>query len=184
MSLSSPDQAPSAERTEWFTEKVHAHESSLRSYLHGSFPTVRDIDDVVQESFLRVWKARAAHPIDSAKAFLFIVARRLALDIIRRDGRSVIDSSGDLASMHVYEDRPVASEILGQNEKVQLLVQAIDSLPPRCREIVILRKIKLIPQREVAMRLGISEKAVENMLSRGLMRCRRFLIRRGLNSLY
>jgi len=178
------DQASSAEQTRWFTEEVHPHEPSLRAYLNGSFPTVRDLDDVVQESYLRIWKARAAYPIGSARAFLFTVARRLALDVIRKDRRSVVDSSGDLAAIHVYEDRPLAAEALGQHEKVQLLIRAIDSLPPRCREIVILRKIKLIPQREVALQLRISEKGVENLLARGLIRCRDFLRKRGLQNLF
>src|SRR5580693_2470646 len=65
------DQASSVEQIRWFTEEVHPHEPSLRAYLNGSFPTVRDLDDVVQESYLRIWQARAAYPIGSARAFLF-----------------------------------------------------------------------------------------------------------------
>ena len=48
---------------QWFVENVQPHESRLRSYLHSSFPQMGEVDDVVQESFLRVWKANAAHPI-------------------------------------------------------------------------------------------------------------------------
>src|SRR5438876_12279709 len=58
----------------WFAAEVHAHERSLRAYLRGAFPSVRDVDDVVQESYVRVWKARLAHPIQSARSFLFQVA--------------------------------------------------------------------------------------------------------------
>jgi RNA polymerase sigma factor (sigma-70 family) len=184
LNLPPPDQAPSADQTRWFAEEVRPHESSLRAYLNGSFPAVRDIDDVVQESYLRVWKARALHPIDSAKAFLFTVARRLALDVVRRERRTPFDLGGDFAGERVYEDRPAAAETLARKEKVQLLIEAIDSLPPRCREIVILRKINLIPQREVAARLRISEKGVENLLSRGLARCREYLARRGIRSFF
>ena len=74
------------DNTRWFTEEVQPDGPQLRSYLRGSFPTVRVLDDVVQESCLRVWKSRATRPIQSAKAFLFAVARRLALDLVRREG--------------------------------------------------------------------------------------------------
>jgi RNA polymerase sigma-70 factor (ECF subfamily) len=82
------DRVPEAR---WFADEVHRHELALKAYLRGSFPSVRDIDDVVQESYLRVWRARLAHPIHSTKSFLFQVARHLALDLVRRDRVSPID---------------------------------------------------------------------------------------------
>jgi hypothetical protein len=56
-------------RAQWFTEKVHVHGPSLRNYLRGVFPTVRDVDDVVQESFLL---ARARRPADFVREGLSI----------------------------------------------------------------------------------------------------------------
>ena len=73
---------PTAAR--WFAEEVHPHESHLRSYLRGRIPADRDVDDVVQDSYLRVWRARAARPIHSATAFHFTIARHLALDALQR----------------------------------------------------------------------------------------------------
>ncbi len=172
------------DHSRWFVEEMHPHESSLRSYLHGSFPAVRDVDDVVQESFLRVWRARAAQPIASARAFLFKVARHLALDVLRHERRSPIDPVGDLATLNVSEERRAVAATVSRNEKIQLLVAAIDGLPPKCRQVVILRKLKFVPQREVATQLGISEKGVEIQLTRGLARCRDYLQKRGVNSLF
>lgn len=172
------------DHSRWFVEEMHPHESSLRSYLHGSFPAVRDVDDVVQESFLRVWRARAAQPIASARAFLFKVARHLALDVLRHERRSPIDTVGNLASLNVSEEGRAVAATVSRNEKIQLLIAAIDDLPPRCRQVVILRKLKFVPQREVAAQLGISEKGVEIQLTRGLVRCREYLQRRGVSSLF
>lgn len=72
----------------------------------------------------------------------------------------------------VADDAPNAQERLGENEKIELLIAAIDALPERCRQVVILRKLKLQSQRATAAQLGISEKGVENQLARGLDRCR------------
>ena len=175
---------PNTEEARWFAEQMHPHEPSLRSYLHGSFPALRDVDDVVQESFLRVLRARAAQPIQSARAFLFKVARHLALDLLRHDRRSPIDVVGDLAGLNVSEEGRAVVVTVSRNEKVQLIIAAVDALPPKCREVVILRKLKFVPQREVAVRLGISEKGVEIQLTRGLARCREYLHKRGVRSLF
>lgn len=174
----------SAEQTRWFAEEVHAHDTSLKSYLRGSFPSVRDVEDIVQESYISVWTYRAVEPIRSAKAFLFRVAQRIALDALRRERRSPVASMGNLADLHVPEDIPAVHEILDRDEKVQLLIAAIDALPGRCREVVILRKLRFLSQREVSAHLGISEKGVEIQLSRGLRRCREFMRKRGMTDLF
>jgi len=178
-----PTQTP--EEARWFAEEVHAHDSQLKAYLRGSFPTVRDVDDVVQESYLRVWKARATQPIQSTKAFLFKVARNAALNIVNRERSSPVSIVvGDLAGLPVLVDRPGVAEVIGKEEKLRLLVQALATLPPRCREVTVLRKLKGIPQREVAARLGIAEKTVEEQVARGVRRCEAWLRKQGVSSFY
>lgn len=171
---------PDAERSRWFVEEVHAHDSSLRAYLRGSFPTVRDVDDVVQESYVRVWKAKTAEPIRSARAFLFRVARHLALDWLRHDRVSPIDPVTDLSALPVVDNGTGVAEAASIAEETALLVTAIDALPPRCREIVILRKFRGLPQKEIAARLGLSEQTVQVQIARGVKKCEEFLRRRGV----
>lgn len=180
----SPDPDASAEHTRWFAEEVHPHDMALKTYLRRSFPAIRDVEDIAQESYIRIWKHRARAPVRSAKAFLFKVAQRLALDVLRRERRSPLASVGDLDRLDVLDHAPAIYEILGQDEKVQLLIEAIDALPARCRDVVILRKLKFVSQRETAEFLGISEKGVENQLARGFERCRAFLRRRGVTDLF
>ena len=173
-------QPPSSDAARWFAEDVHPHESQLRGYLRGSFPDIRDVDDVVQESYLRIWQARAAHPIQSAKAFLFRVARNLALDVIRRKGASPVETMGSLADLPVIEDRPGIADTLTREEKSRLLGLALSSLPDRCREIIFLHKIKGLSQRAVAGKLGLAEKTVANQIGLGVKRCEAFFHRRGI----
>ena len=52
------------------------HDDHLKAYLRTSFPTVRDVDDIVQESYLRIWRRQSIQPVRTAKAFLFTIARR------------------------------------------------------------------------------------------------------------
>lgn len=174
----SPVSAASA--TKWFTEEVHVHEGSLRSYLRGAFPSVRDVDDVVQESFLRVWKARALEPVRSAKSFLFKVARHLAIDHIRHGSASPIIAVTDIEALAVLDERARVAERAGTNEEIEMLIEAIDALPARCREIVILRKLRGLSQKEIAAQLGISEQTVQVQVVRGVKRCAKYLHHRGV----
>lgn len=168
----------------WFAAEVHPHEPALRGYLRGTFPAVRDVDDVVQESYLRMWRARAAQPIASAKSFLFQVARRLALDTLRRERRSPVARVPNLAALAVASDIPGAAEEASTHERVRLLADAIETLPGRCREIVILRKIHGFSQKDTAARLGLSERTVEVQVARAVKRCEEYLRRRGVRGLY
>jgi len=167
----------------WFTTEVQAHESSLRSYLRGSFPAVRDVDDVVQESYLRVWKARTTKPIRSAKAFLFTVARRLALDHWRHTRALPVESFGQFGNISALEEKNEIEE-LGRRERIQLLAEAISDLPARCREVFILYKVQGHSRKEAARQLGLSEKTVEVHTARAMRHCEAFFRRRGVNGLF
>ncbi|MDP3072582.1 MAG: RNA polymerase sigma factor [Opitutaceae bacterium] len=167
---------PAAEQTRWFTEEVQPHEASLRSYIVGSFPTVRDVDDVVQESYLRLWKARSAHPIQCARAYLFGIAQRFAVDVIRKEIRTIAHNVVmDLDTLNVLEETADAAEAASTKEEIALLAEAIHSLPARCREIVIMRKLDQLSHQEIARRLGISVSTVEVQIFRGMEKCTRYL---------
>ena len=167
--------ATSPDPEKWFKEEVHPHDAQLKSYLRGSFPSIRDVDDVVQESYLRIWQAAAREPVKSAKAFLYLVARRLALNVVRKERNSPVDAYGDEAMSRVLDDRPNAREAAIIQDRINLLADALMSLPPRCREIVVLHKMKGLTQKEVADQLGLSERTVETHVRNGVARCLAYL---------
>ena len=175
---------PNPDHARWFAEEVHPHEASLRSYVRRSFPALRDVDDVVQESYLRILRARARQPIQSAKAFLFTIARRLALDDIRRKRIAPMDSVGNAVDVVDSHAQSGVRESASRQEKVDLLAEAIAALPGRCREITLLRKVKGMCQRDVAKLLGLSERTVEVQVARGVKRCKEYLRVRGVQGWY
>jgi RNA polymerase sigma factor (sigma-70 family) len=175
---SSPDSLPDPASNRWFAEDIYPHDSSLKAYLRGSFPAVHDVDDLVQESYVRVWKARAAHPIKSARAFLFTVARRLALDFVRHARRSPIVGVTDLDQLFVLDKQPDAADSAATSFEIELLVEAVDSLPARCREILILRRLQGVPQKEIAARLNLSEQTVQVQAARGFRKVGEYMKRR------
>lgn len=159
---------PEADPLQWFQKEVHAHDLALKAYLQRSFPAERDVEDVMQESYLRIWRTRLISPIASAKALLFQIARRVVFDRARRARTARTDCRGDLVDLHVIEDCPNAAGSLSYAEKVRFLAEALAELPARCREVMILRKIDDLSYAEIAAQLGISERTVDSQLTRGM----------------
>ena len=151
---------------------MHAHDTHLKAYLRTTFPTVRDVDDIVQESYLRIWRRQSVQPVRTAKAFLFTIARRLTIDWLRREKSSVVTAVENLEAVAVSKEGKSTANIVADAEITALLVAAIDALPTRWREVVILRKFKLLSARETALQLGLKEATVEMQLSLGNARIR------------
>ena len=164
-----------ADHSTWFRNEIHPHDGQLKTYLRGRFCSVRDIDDIVQESYLRVWRRHLLKPIISAKAFLFAVARHIALDTIRHESHSPISAVNDLGTLNVHTDNPSSDEAASTREEVKLLLAAIERLSPRTREVYMLRKFQQIPQKEIASMLKISPKTVEVHIGRANRSCEQFL---------
>ncbi len=172
--------SPDPETSRWFAAEVLPHTGVLRAWVQSRFPSLNDPDDLVQETMARVVQARAQAPIGSVKAFLFTTARNLALDRVRRQNIIGIDALTETDALSVYEDVPGVSETVGRRQELELLTQAIQSLPARCRQVLTLRKIYGLSQKEIAAQLGISEHTVEAQVGNGMRRCAEFLARHGL----
>ena len=164
----------------WYAEQVQVHEGALRSWLRGKFPALSDPENLVQESLARVWQAHETGGIQSPKALLFTTARNLALDQLRRRQVVGIDAIAEIADLPVFDDVRSAAEAAAHNQELEILTQAIQSLPDRCRQVLTLRKIYGLSQKEIAAQLGIAEHTVEAQIGTGMRKCAEFLARHGL----
>jgi RNA polymerase sigma factor (sigma-70 family) len=185
--ISAPAAAPRGsgcvDTVAWFKAEVHSHDGQLKAWLKGSFPSVRDVDDVVQESYLRIWRTRALHPIQSAKSFLFRVARNIALDVVRRERRSPVTDVGDLDALG-YMESTARSDAATLDDRIELLTDIIAGLPERRRTIVILCKFRRMTADAVAQQLSLSRRTVENQLYRAVRDIENQLRARGVSHLY
>jgi RNA polymerase sigma-70 factor (ECF subfamily) len=75
------------------------------------------------------------------------------------------------------DDADGIPESVARNQEIELLTTAIQSLPERCRQVLTLRRLYGLSQREIATRLGISENVVEHQVALGVRKCTAFLAR-------
>jgi RNA polymerase sigma factor (sigma-70 family) len=179
LSRSPPCLFVAAEDARWFKE-IGPHERALRVFLQRRFPTIGDIDDVVQETYARLLRARKAGAVTLTRAYFFVIARNVALDLVRRVRPVSLEALDDFDPLSIAEDSPDAAETASREQELQLLAEAMRALPPRCREILTLRRIEGLSHRAIAARLGVAEGTVNAQLAIGLMRCRAYLCAHGV----
>lgn len=167
---------------QWFTDEVFVHEKGLRHWLRWRFPWLQDIDDVVQDALFRLWRRQShaeAQPIACGRAALFTIARNLVCDQVRHQSAVAMESVPDPARLPVLDQVDVVATVSARLE-LEVLAEALQELPTRCRQVVTLTKIYGYTEREVAERLGVSEHTVRTQVVRGMKHCLRFVRRRGL----
>src|SRR3990167_921866 len=144
--------------------------------------TVRNRDaaaDVVQESYARVLAVQySAQPVPEPRALLYRTARNLQIDQHRRsevrgdalhtDAEASAAELDNLEAPRACEPEVATSSAQGVNA----LLATIDALPLRCREAFILHKFDGLPHSEVAQRMGISRKMVEQHVKLAMDACR------------
>jgi RNA polymerase sigma factor (sigma-70 family) len=161
------------------------NERGIKRFLSKFLMRSQDVDDIAQETFLRAFAAEAKHNVLAPRAFLYRVAKNLALNERARAVNALTDSlenSNDAESVGV-KDQPTGEEILYSQQKMALFAEAVSLLPPQCRRVFVLRKVHGLSQTDIARRLGISAGTVEKHISVGLLRCRDHLRLRGYDEM-
>lgn len=151
----------------------------MRAYLHG-LVNPSDVDDLVQETYARLLRARERGPVEHPRGLLFATARNAARDLFRRRTAANTIPIAEMDLTRVFDGAPHAAETVSRRQETALLAAAIAELPPRCREILVLRKFENRSHREIAEQLGISVHTVEAQLTKALHRCEEFFARHGL----
>lgn len=159
---------PGAELDRWFQGEVLPLEPMLIRFLRRNWRDGSEVADLLQEAYARICESACrARPVQT-KPFLFLVVRNLMIDRLRQKKVVSIETMGDCEWLGICDDRPSPERHAAARQEMRQLQLALDALPPRCRQVVLLRKVSGFSQREVARQMGLTEETVEHQLAKGL----------------
>jgi RNA polymerase sigma factor (sigma-70 family) len=140
-----------------------------------------EVEDIVQETYVRVCQVKQPEAINCPRSFLLRTAKNLALDYIKRaDNRLVIHVQQELEDtlLEVSTGEDDTFRRAASDQEFALFCEAVRQLPVQCRRVFVLKKVYGYSQKEIAKQLDISESTVEKHIATGMLRCAGFLTRR------
>lgn len=152
------------------------HYEELRGYFRRRVVNPEEVNDLTQETYLRVYGRKQGEAVKEPLRMLYRVARNLLIDRSRR-----AKVRPEIVSIDPHYELPQAAASPAHLAQVQdelgLLRAAISELPERCQEVFVLSRFEGLSYAEVAERLKISPKTVENHMGRAILACRAALER-------
>jgi RNA polymerase sigma-70 factor (ECF subfamily) len=140
----------------------------LRAWLNRRAHIGFDIDDVVQEAYSRLAMLDTVSQIKNPRAYLFQTAHSIILQDLRRSRIVPIGSIHEIGALELEASEPLPDQLVDERMELEQVAAAIESLPYRCREVFLLRKVQGLSQRDVATRLGLSESTIEKHVANGI----------------
>jgi RNA polymerase sigma-70 factor (ECF subfamily) len=139
----------------------------------------KEIEDIVQETYVRICQVENQDDIRFPRAFMFKTAQNLAFDHVKRAETRLTISMGEDADQQWEEflsspddtfDRVAANREFGD------FCEAVRQLPLQCRKAFVLKKVYGYSQKEIALSLNISENTVEKHIATGIKRCTQYML--------
>lgn len=150
------------------------HQSFLKRFIRKFLHRQEDVDEVVQESFLKAYATELQRPIEKPKSFLFQIARNEALSRLRKQTSRIVEYIEEIDASLVAEESAPVDEQVEQRRLLGVLCESVAALPPQCRRAFVLRMVYGMSHKEVARSMGISVSTVEKHLALALQRCSQF----------
>lgn len=152
----------------WFVREVLPLEPTLTQYLHRNWHNPSDIVDLRQEVYARVCLGAQKQFPDETQRFVLATARNLLIDRLRSARAIPLERGTDVAELDIASDAPGPDRIAIARDELRRLQVALDQLPPRCREAMVLAHIDGLTGHEIARRMNISPPTVSVHLNNGL----------------
>ncbi len=147
----------------------------LKFFISRFIRRPQDIDDIAQETFVRAFAAEEKNEIQHPKAYIYRIARNLALEVLSRKSTqltSFIEDSCDPNLLSSGEDVEGSAMVMERFDRVK---EAIAEMPPQCQRVFIMHKVYGFKYGEISQQLGISVSTVEKHIMAGLKKCRQYV---------
>ena len=164
-----PGMAPAVSDVDvWFGREILPLEAALMEFLQHNWRNRADLTDLRQDAYVHAYQAAQKQIPDHPRKLLFTTARNLLIDRVRHEQVIPIEAAADLEALEIAVDTPAPDRTLMARDELRRVQAALDRLPAREREAILLGRVEGLSRREIALRMGIAESAVAQYLSRGI----------------
>lgn len=152
-------------------EVISSYHTSLIKFLRNRLRVPEDAYDVAQEAYIRMMKYEGSKNIRSAPSMLFRIAANVAHDLGRANQSRRVKDHMPIDDLDIVSEQPSVERILCGEQKFEMVCDAIEHLPPKCRQVFVLSRIAGMTYPQIAAHCGISIKTVEKHISHALSIC-------------
>lgn len=143
----------------------------LKHYVSRFFSSSHDVEDVLQDVFIRVVEAEQKNHIDMPKAFIYKVAKNLALNEKSKASQQ-LQSFIEPDELEKITAGIALEDLIEQEQRFEHFCSSVNKLPPQCKKVFIMKKVHGLANSEIALQLNISVGTVDKHLAKGLITCR------------
>jgi len=161
-------QRPPEQRMRWIAIHIIPHEPALRRWLASRRLAGIEIDDIVQETYVRLIRVENVASIRDPRAYMRRAAYSVLVSHVRRERVVPLRMMADINDLNIASDEPDPEQQAADRDELRRLGEAIAALPGKMGHVFRLRRVSGLPQREVAMQLGLAESTVEKHLKKAL----------------
>ncbi|MEN5170783.1 RNA polymerase sigma factor [Brevundimonas pondensis] len=152
----------------WFFREVFPHEAALTRFIRRNWRNESDVADLRQDIYAKIYTAARRQLPLNPRAFLFTTARNHLINTAKRAKIVSFDLVADLETAFPDAAAGDLDQQLTAREELRRVQAGLARLPPRCRQVMTLRRIEGLSTREVAAHLNISISTVEQQMVHGL----------------
>lgn len=152
----------------WFCSAVLPLEGALTRFIQRNWRVREDVVELRQDIYERTLNgARSTLPANT-RAYVFMIARNHLINCAMRARIVSFELVSDLENVAPATDIFATDRLMDARDQLRRAHAGLDALPPRCREVVRLRKIEGLTTRETAERLGVGIDTIERQLTMGM----------------
>jgi len=157
-----------ADLNRWFCREVLPLERSLTHFIRRNLRDSTAVGDARQEVYARVLAGVRKELPMNAKGYVYATARNYLIDVAAQSKIVSIELVAELEDGRAPVDMFETERQLGARDELRRTFAALDALPPRCREVVRLRKVEGLSIRETADQMGVGVDTIERQLRLGV----------------
>ena len=154
-----------------FTSLFYRYSSRIYSNSYGYVRDSEACKEIVHDIFISLWTNRSTLVISNFNAYVTSAARYRVYKLMTQRKNAVLDYKENLDELEVADSLTSTNEgydNLNKSDFEQQVNKILEELPGRCREIFLMSRFQHLSNEEIALKLGISKRTVENQITHAL----------------